>query len=100
MIRFYYILLLNVLIAAGNKETIIPIAEENNKWVKYFEETKPETHTYISSLELYDENMVIFSNYTFENDIQLSQSFEHVVIDNESNIWSPIHFIGLVRFKE
>lgn len=39
-------------------------------------------------------------NYTFKNDIGLSQSFEHIIIDHSSNIWASMHFIGLVRFKE
>lgn len=39
-------------------------------------------------------------NFTFKNDIGLNQSFEHIIIDKDSNIWSSIHFIGLVCFKE
>jgi hypothetical protein len=69
MIKFFYLLSLSVLAISCEKITdnSIPVTDDKNKWVKYFDETQPESHMYISSLALYDDTTIIFSTYKYNN---------------------------------
>jgi hypothetical protein len=86
MLRFIYILLLYVSLVSCEKEKKEPNNNDTNKWAKYFEETKPETHTYISSLELYDENTVIFSTmeYMDKNPLYIVRDDSLIAIDTSN----------------
>lgn len=89
MLRFEYILLLWMSLVACEKEkNEKPGNNYNSKWSKYFEETIPETHTYISSLELYDENTVIFSTYRYmdKNPLYIVRNDSLIAVDTSNLI--------------
>lgn len=66
---FIIIFLLSILTISCERGTDnnIPDPVDNKGWLKFFDETKPETHMYVSSLALYDDTTVIFSTYKYNN---------------------------------